>query len=353
MADQVRRRTRSWAEPAAQWQAKVQHWVDAGIVSSNQGDEILALETSGAAVNSEECRREPSQSSISPVVEVVSYVAIVVVVCSSVLFLGHYWSGIGVAGRVSVSLLVIVASLLGGFVVAQIGDAGASRLSALLELIGTAGAALATAAAVGPVGEHHHGLTLLGVGVVVLALSVSLWRNRNRSLQFLTSLLGLVLTVSALGTVAHLHATSTEVAMFEWLLAVAIGLMSLQMLRPARTALVVAVLGSFVGAFALSFPNHLAGTLLGLISTTFAVALGFALVRPAIIVLGAVGFFMFDFRIFTIYLRSTNAARGAFILGLVLVTVGLWHATYTTKRERLETTAPLELRPETELYEPW
>jgi hypothetical protein len=331
------------------WRAKVQRWVDAGIVSSSQGEEILALEkldSGGPAL-----RDEASAPVWSPIVELVSYLGLIVVGLSAALLLGHYWGRVGIAGHVSVAFMITFAGLLGGFVVAQIGNAGARRLGGFLRLVGTVGAAMATAVIVGPVADSHHGLKLLYVGVVVLAVSASLWRNLDRSLQFMSTILGLVLTLSALGTVAHLDATSTEVALFVWLLAMAVGLMSLQMLRPAHTALLVAILGSFVGALALSFPNHLAGVLLGIVSTLCAVGIGFVLERPPIIVCGAIGFFMFDFRIFSIYLRSTHAALGAFLLGMVLVCVALWRASYTTTERR--ETSPMEFHADAEWYEPW
>jgi hypothetical protein len=125
------------------------------------------------------------------------------------------------------------------------------------------------------------------------------------------------------------------------------------MLRPAPTAVVVAELGTFVGAFALSFPNHLGGVLLGVFSTLCAVGIGFALERPPIIVIGAMGFFMFDFRLFTIYLRSANAALGAFVLGLVLVLVALVQAWRSTTAERSQAAARTELHADAEWYEPW
>jgi hypothetical protein len=351
LADAVRSSARRWAKPADEWRAKVQRWVDAGIVSSSQGDEILAMEireSSGHAL-----RGAANRPVLSPVVEAVSYFGVVVVGLSSALFLGHYWGHVGVAGHVSVALMITVAGLLGGFVVAQIGNAGARRLSGFLRLVGTAGAAMATAVSVGPAAQSHHGLTLLCVGFAVLVLSGSLWRNLDRSLQFLSTILGLALTLSAVGTVAHLHATSSEVALIVWLLAVAVGLMSLQMLRPAATGLVVGELGSFVGAFALSFPNHLAGVLLGLVSMLSAVGIGFVLERPPIIVIGALGFFMFDFRTFAIYLRSTDAALGAFILGLVLACVALWRAWHSTTIERRDTNSHVEVHADAEWYEPW
>jgi hypothetical protein len=252
---------------------------------------------------------------------------------------------------VSVALTVTVAGLAGGFVISQSGDAGARRLGGFLRLLGTAGAAAATAIAFGSKSDHHHGITLFCVGVVVMGVSAAMWRNLDRSLQFLSTLLGVALTLSGLGIVAHLHATSSEISLLVWFFCAAIGLMSLQMLRPAPAALIVAEIGCFVGAFALSFPNHLGGVLLGLLSALSAVGVGFALERAPIIVIGAVGFFMFDFRIFAIYLHSSDAALGAFVLGLVLVLVALIHALRSTSFERRQAHDPMETHVETDWYE--
>jgi hypothetical protein len=344
LADQLRRIAQRWIEPADQWRAKVQQWVDAGIVSSRQGEEIIAMESPA---------RDAGRATISPFVELLSYIGVVMMSVGTVLYISHYWIVIGRAGHVTVALVVTAAGLFGGSVIGKFGDVSARRLSGLLRLLGTVGAAVTTAIAVGAAAESHRGLTLLCVGAVVLTLSASLWRNLDRPLQFLSTLLGLVMTLGAVGTVVHLHATSTEVSLLVWFIAVAVGLMGMQMLRPAPTALVVAEFGSFVGAFALSFPNHLGGVLLGLLSAISAVGVGFALERAPIIVIGAVGFFMFDFRIFAICLRSTNGALGAFVLGLVLVFFALWRAWKSATPERSEVTTMVEVDADAERYESW
>ena len=352
MSDDLKRAARRWAEPAEQWRTNVQRWVDAGIVSSEQGEEILAMESVEGPPST---TNDSSRPALSRVLEVASYLGVIVVGFGSVLFLGNSWDRLGVAGHVCAALLFSLAGLVGGFVVAQFGDAGARRLSGFLQLIGTAGVAMMTAVIVGPAAVGHHGLTSLCVGVVVLALSAVLWRNRDRPLQFLSTLLGVALTLGALDTVAKLHPTSSEVALFVWFSAISVGLMSLQMLRPARTGIVVAEIGSFVGAFALSFPNHLGGVLLGLFSALCATGIGFVLERPPIIVIGAIGFFMFDFRLFAVYLHSASTALGAFILGLALIVVALIWARQAALRE--SRSRGVETRPEVpvaiESYEAW
>jgi len=352
MADRLRRSARRWIKPADEWRDKVQHWVDAGIVSSAQGNEIVALEASEFADPSHESRSQPHKPTLSPIVELMAYVGVVAAGVGTILFLGPHWSALGLAGHASVGFMVTVAGLAGGFVVAQFGDAGA-RLGGFLRFLGTAGAAMTTVVVVGPAAVGHRGLALLCVGAVVLALSATLWRNLDRPLQFLTTLLGVAITLGAMGIVAHLHATSTEVALLVWFFAFAVGLMSLQMLRPAPTALVVAELVSFVGALALSFPNHLGGVLLGIFSTLCAIGIGFVLDRPPIIVIGVLGFFMIDFRVFAIYVRTTNAALVAFVLGLVLVFVALWRARRATSVEGRGVNTTLEVHADAERHEPW
>ena len=114
MSDDLGRRARRWAEPADQWRTKVQRWVDAGIVSSEQGEEILALESIESA---QPTQRDVSRPALTHVVEFSSYLGIVAVSLGTVLFLGNSWNGLGVAGHASVASLFSVAGLVGGFVV--------------------------------------------------------------------------------------------------------------------------------------------------------------------------------------------------------------------------------------------
>ena len=65
------------------------------------------------------------------------------------------------------------------------------------------------------------------------------------------------------------------------------------------------------------------------------------------------GFFMFDFRIFSVYLRSADAALGAFLLGLVLVCLALARAWHAASIERAEPAPRFEVHADAEWYEPW
>jgi hypothetical protein len=62
---------------------------------------------------------------------------------------------------------------------------------------------------------------------------------------------------------------------------------------------------------------------------------------------------MFDFRVFAIYVRTTNAALAVFILGLVLVFVALWRARRATTVVGRDVNTTMEVHADAEWYEPW
>jgi hypothetical protein len=340
-----RRLLERWSTPADQWRANIQRWVDAGIVSQAQGDEILSME-----------HREPPVA-LSPTdgfsrpQELLSYCLLLVLLVSTVLFLSPYWAAIGRGGHMSVAALVVGNALIIGSTVIALGGGSARRIGGLLWLIATVGIATFVSDVMSN-GPRDLGLRLLVVGLTVLLTSVLLWRNQNRPLQFLSSVTGFVLTVCGITTMGRVHTTPTELALIVCLCAIALGVASLRKLRPALTALVVAEIGCGVGALALSFAHPLGGVALGIVTMVIAVALGVVLVRPPLVVLGALGFFMFDIRSFSIYLRSSNSAIGAGVLGLIVVCVGLWHAVHTEVRERRESRTRVHATLDHELLEP-
>lgn len=320
-----RRLSSRWMTPAELWRANVQRWVDAGIVTPAQGDEILSAQ----------CGDEPGRivsDTLSRSQELIAYGVLLIVAASAVLYVGHFWQTMGRGGHLSVALLVAVDALIVGDSVVRLAGGSARRLGGLLWLVATIAVATSVSDVMGT-GEGQHALRLLVIGLSVLVSSVLLWRNRNRPLQFLSAVTGLILTLSGLAAVGRIHVSSTQLALVLWLCALGVALASLRWLRPAITALVVAEVAGCVGAFSLSFPHHFVGVVLGLVTTVAAAALGAILERSLIIVLGVLGFFMFDIRGFSIYLRSSDAALGAGVLGLLVVCVAIWYAANHKERD--------------------
>ncbi len=294
-------------------------------MTPSQAREIVTIEDRDVA-RSVTGARPVDRATLTPLVEWAYYLGLLVVVVGTAVIAEHNWRPLGPTGHVGLGLTIGAVALSAGVIVRHADDVRTQRLGNVLWLFATGGVAIATGSLTQRLGHHNGGLSLFSVGLAVLLMNVVLWRNQERPLQFLSAIIGLALTVSGFGIVGHLRATPSEVALLVWCSAVAIGLMSLQMLRPALTGLVVAEVGSLVGAVALSFPNHLAGVALGVASTSAAVAVGLALERAVIIVVGAVGFFMFDIRVFTLYVRSEGIVIAAFVTGLAVVLVALWRA---------------------------
>jgi hypothetical protein len=316
--------------PTDQWRTHVQRWVDSEFVRRVRGDEILTLQPSDPR------DAHPQADAITRSQESLSYCLFLLLLVSADLFLSPYWAAIGRAGHVTVALLVGSDALIVGASLITLWGAPARRLGGLLWLIATVAFATLTADVLWTGPREHPGLHLMVVGLTVLITSVLLWRNQNRPLQFLSAVTGFILTVCGIATAGRVHVSASGLALIVVLCALALAVAGLRTLRPAPTALVVAEIGCSVGSLALSFPHPLVGVVLGLVTTVVAVALGVVLVRPLLVVLGALGFFMFDIRAFSIYLRSSNSAIGAGVLGLIIVCAGLWHAVHTEVRERRE-----------------
>jgi uncharacterized membrane protein len=173
-----RRTTIRWSESADEWRRKVQQWVDAGIVTPNQAQEILKIEDRDNLRSSSVVVPGDSVRGMSPMAELASFLGVLLVAACATLFVGHFWSQLGTAGHLSVGLVIGVVGLSAGVVVRQVGDDGALRLGNFLWLFGTGGVAIATVAIIDHVGHHDRGLSLLVVGFAVFVLSVVLWRNQ-------------------------------------------------------------------------------------------------------------------------------------------------------------------------------
>ena len=59
---------------------------------------------------------------------------------------------------------------------------------------------------------------------------------------------------------------------------------------------------------------------------TFWVLVGLVDRRPFVVVLGALAYFMFVIRAFTLYVHGTGWAIGSVVLGVTMIAVGLWRS---------------------------
>jgi hypothetical protein len=307
---------------------QVRRWVDSGIVTPVQGDLILRsehVELGQAAVGEPSGPRGARR--LSPVVELVTYLGIILVVASGAVFVSRLWHGMGLGGRLAVGVVVALVGFIGGRAVIQIRDPGTTRLAWFLWLCGTGGVAMTTAVAIDRISGSRAGWTLLATGLAVLVVSVPLWRNLERPLQFLTSVAGAVMAVIGLVLVADLHPSVVLVGLLIWVASVVLAVLGVEVLHPSVLAIVVAELGALESTMAISTSSRAPGIALGLASAAAGVGLGLRLKQSPVVAVGVIGFFTFLVRLLTEYLHGVGTVLGAFVIGVALVSAAIWRAT--------------------------
>lgn len=316
---------------------QVLRWVNGGVVSAEQGEDILRFERAGAGAASSATGEEPAAvRRLSPVAELVSYLGIVLVLVSGGLSVSRLWHGLGFGGRAAVGAAVAVLGFIGGQAVSRIGDPSTTRLGWFLWLCGTGGVAMSTAVLVDRWSGNSSGWTVFVTGLVVIAVSVGLWRNLERPLQFLGSVAGLCISVTGLSVLTNWNPSATTFGALVWIAAAGLALLAVKVVHPFLIAMVVAQGGFFVGAMAMTSSSRALGVALGLLSAAGGVALGLRTRRAPITVLGVISFFVFTVRLLSTYLRGPGATLGALVLGVALVGAVLWRATRANSAARGE-----------------
>lgn len=315
--------------------SRVHRWQEAGILTREQGEQILKFEgtpVSGVTLGGVPA---PATRRLSLVAELVSYLGVVLVLASGGVFVSRLWHGLGLWGRIGVGIVAALVGFIGGRIVSRWNEEGTTRLAWFFWLLGTGGVAMSTAVAMDRIGGHRVSWTLLVTGLVVLGVSVSLWRNLERPLQFLSSVVGFALIVAGIVQFTHREPSAFVIGSFIWVAGVALGLSALKYVRPALLALLVAQGALFMGGMAMiASQGRLVGFMLGLLGAVAGVALGLTKRETPIVTAGIISFFVFVIRVLSYYLRGPGTILVAFVMGVALVGVVIWRA--TTSRSRPE-----------------
>lgn len=302
----------------------VQRWVGAGIVTPEQAESIAKFEAAGAT------RAAPAPTAprrLSTVAELVTYLGIVLVLASGSLAVNRLWHGMAVGARAGVGVAVALLGFFGGYAVTRLRDEGATRLGWFLWLCGTGGVAMTSAVLVDRIGKQNVGWTLLVTGLAVFVVSVALWRNRERPLQFITSVGGLCLSVGGLVTLTHWHPNTTAVGLLVWAASIALALAGIKFVHPGLVAILVGQMGVFFGAMTMTGSSQMLGFTLGAVGAAAGVALGLRMGATPVTGLGVLTFFIFLVRLLVTYLHGPAGLLAAFVIGVALVAVVIYRAT--------------------------
>lgn len=165
----------------------------AGIITVEQADAVLEAERGAGPVPS-----EAVPARVPPVLEAIAYLGSVLVMAGAAVLVAQYWDEMGAAGRLS--LVGVVATVLTGaaLLIRDERDPVFWRLRGFVGL-------LATAAVAGFVGLVFDTASVtdepvaVGIGAAVAVHGVLLWWLRERPLQHLATLGGIVVALAGAG----------------------------------------------------------------------------------------------------------------------------------------------------------
>ena len=262
-----------WAEHSASW-------VDAGILSEGQAEEIRRLEAP-----EHEQRTAPV---LGVTAEVLVYVGSLLALMSGVVVVAGSWEQLAFAGRLAIGLGVTLIAFVAGGVLVRIGESGTNRVGSFLWLIGTGGVVMVIATCFAHYEVDAGGGNAVLIGLPVLAIGAALWRNLDRPLQFLTTVAGLALVAGGLTAVLGTPVWATGVLV--WLASLVAGRLTLlDRVTPAWLVLALAAVGAIVGAMMLTDLNVHLGPAAAALTAAGIVAVGLRVGRTTLVVIGVLG----------------------------------------------------------------
>lgn len=221
----------------------VDEWVDAGLITHDQADAIVAHEAARDADPTDAASR-----AVPVATEVAGYLAGAVAIAGGMAIVAPRWDRLALGGRLALAAAMLVVGLVAGASLMRTSSPRAARLGGAMWAVGTAGAALATGIVVDELGPRDDAWIAVAVGLSVLLVSGSLWRNRDRPLQLLGAAIGVGVTVG--GLIELTEISLWIAAPVCWVSAFAFGFASTRgLIVPRVVGLGVAAVGLMAASF--------------------------------------------------------------------------------------------------------
>ena len=304
-------------QPDSDWlDEHAEHWVEEGLVSSDQVEAIRAFEHHEA----------PPAPQLSIVAELAVYLGSVLALMSGAMMVGQSWDALRTGGQLAIGVAIAALGFIAGTRLIRLDDPGTRRLASFMWLIGTGGVALTVGILVDTAGFDDPGWNVLMIGLPILAIGATLWRNLDRPLQVLTTAIGAGLTLGGIGA---LLATPPWIGgILVWLTAIAIGALAItQRLRPELYVLAVAAAAAMIGAVMLADVSELTASIAATITAAGVVAVGLARHLVPILVIGVLAFLQALQGLLMTTLNGGLAAAVVAVAGLAVVVVVIARST--------------------------
>jgi hypothetical protein len=297
-------------------------WVDAGLISPGQATELKAFERAADEGRPADAGR-PAR--LGPIAEAAAYVGVVLSLVGGVIGLAPHWDDLSLAVALVIPVSVAIAGFVTGGWLTRIGEAGADRLGSFLQLLGTAGVALASAVLVNELDPADGNWIALAAAVPTMVIGIALWRNLDRPLQFLTGVAGSCGVVVSVTALLGLATWSTGIVL--WLLAVAGWIATVRWaVRPLVLARCAAGGLAVVGALMLAELNERVGSIAAMATATSLVYLALRDKMTAVLIVGVAGSVLAMQMLLRTTFRGAGAAAALAVAGLVTVVAIVWRA---------------------------
>lgn len=305
--------------PDSDWfDEHAEHWVEHGLVSGDQVEAIRNFEHSSV----------PVTPRMSIVAELAVYLGSVLALMSGAMMVGQSWDTLGIGGQVAIGVAVAALGFIAGTRLIGLDDPGTRRLASFMWLVGTGGVALTVGTLVDRAGFEEPGWNVLIVGLPVLAIGATLWRNLDRPLQVLTTAIGAGLTLGGIG--ALLSTPPWIGGILVWLAAIGVGTLAVsQRLRPELYVLGVAAIAAMLGALMLTDASELTAMIAATITAAGIVAVGLARHLVPILVIGVIAFLQ---SLQGLLVTTVNGAVGAMVVAVGGVAVVIVVVARSTRR---------------------
>jgi hypothetical protein len=291
-------------------------WVEHGLVSSEQIDAIRDYEREHA----------PEPTRLPLLAELAVYLGSALALMSGAMMVGQAWDSLGLGGQVGIWIAIALLGFVAGTRLIHLDDPGTRRLASFMWLVGTGGVALAAAAIAARAEFEEPGWNVLIVGIPVLAIGASLWRNLDRPLQVLTTGVGAGLTLGGVG--ALLSVPPWIGGILIWLTALIVGALAMtRRLRPELYVLGVAAIAAMIGALMLTDVDEIVGSAAATATAAGIVAVGLARHLVPILVIGVLAFLQSLQGLLLTTLNGAVAAMGVAVVGFAIVIVVIVRST--------------------------